>query len=236
MNDALQRGIDELKWNSQTIDPFINQAMNIILEVDELVKKMKDNVKKMQNMMEEWKKTPFFERKMKALYPDDLEQTHQSLVIPRLEDVSKHGKEIHKLMRDTQDNIKPDKKSHTWLSYVDYVNGLVIEGITEGIYESMISLANQISIPYNKQKDFPPMFDIKVDLRDREVVFDPSIDSNIRDNGIKDILQKIINDFISISIQMPRLDTNSGDYLVEIKDQFILFGARQLITENFKEI
>lgn len=40
-------------------------------------------------------------------------------------------------MKDTADNIKPDKKSRTWLAYVDYVNGLVIEGITKGINASM---------------------------------------------------------------------------------------------------
>jgi hypothetical protein len=80
------------------------------------------------------------------------------------------------------------------------------------------------------------MFDIKVDLRDREVVFDPSIQSNARGNGIRDILQKIIDDFVSIAIQMPRLDTNSGDYLVEIKDQFSLFGAMQVISNHFKDI
>lgn len=69
------------------------------------------------------------------------------------------------------------------------------------------------------------MFDIKVDLRDKEVKFDPPIERSHRGNGIRDIIMKIINDFISISIQMPRLDTNNGDYLVEIKDQFELFGS-----------
>lgn len=69
------------------------------------------------------------------------------------------------------------------------------------------------------------MFDIKVDLRDRNVIFDPPIETTAQGNGIRDIIQKILDDFISISIQMPRLDTNSGDYLVEIKDQFYLFGA-----------
>jgi hypothetical protein len=44
--------------------------------------------------------------------------------------IEKDGKDISKLMKDTVDNIKPDKKSSLWLSYVDYVNGLVIEGIT----------------------------------------------------------------------------------------------------------
>ena len=44
MNDALEKGLVELKWNSQNIDPFINNAMSIVTYVDELVKKMKDNV------------------------------------------------------------------------------------------------------------------------------------------------------------------------------------------------
>ena len=125
--------------------------MLIVREVDDLVKKMKDNVKKMQEMMAKWER-PLFERKNKALLPDDLEQTHQSLVMPRLEDIRNHGKEIHKLMKDTIDNIKPDKKSVTWLAYVDYVNGLIIEGITKGINCSMNYLADQISIYYNRHQ------------------------------------------------------------------------------------
>jgi hypothetical protein len=44
------------------------------------------------------------------------------------------------------------------------------------------------------------MFDIKIDLLDRDVVFDPSIESNSSQNGIRDLLQSIINDFISIAI------------------------------------
>jgi dynein heavy chain len=191
--------------------------MKIVTEVDDLVKKMKDNVKKMQEMMKNWKK-PLFERKLKPLLPEDLEQTHSSMVMPKLEDIKNHGKEIHKLMKDTAENIKPDKKSITWLAYVDYVNGLIVEGITEGINASLAFLADQISISFNKLHTLPPMFDIKVDLRDRDVVFDPSINFNKQGNGIRNIIYKIVDDFISIAIQMPRLDTNTGDYLVEIKD------------------
>lgn len=44
------------------------------------------------------------------------------------------------------------------------------------------------------------MFDIKVDLRDREVRFDPPIESCHRGNGIRDIIMKIIKDFISLAI------------------------------------
>ena len=210
--------------------------MGIVKEVDELVKKMKDNVKKMQEMMAKWEK-PLFERKNKPMLPDDLEQTHQSMVMPRLEDIRTHGKEIHKLMKDSVDNIKPDKKSPTWLAYVDYVNGLVIEGITKGIKCSMIYIADQISIHYNKHHQLPPMFDIKVDLRDREVRFDPPIDSLPRGNGIRDIIMKIVNDFISLAIQMPRLDTGNGDYLGRNQGSVRhSLDALQVIQNNLDEI
>jgi len=199
MNKALAPGIDELKWNSQNIDPFINSAMAIVKEIDELVKKMKDNINKMQDFMKQWRK-PLFERKMKPQPPDELIQFHESLKMPRLEDIKNHGKEIQKLMKDTAENIKPDKKKRTWTDYLDYVNGLVIQGITTGIEGSMEYLANQININYNRHHQLPPMFDIKVDLRDRDVVFDPSIQSNPKKTGIKDLLQSIMDDFISIAI------------------------------------
>jgi len=63
---------------------------------------------------------------MKPQPPDELIQFHESLKMPRLEDIKNHGKEIQKLMKDTAENIKPDKKKRTWHDYLDYVNGLVI--------------------------------------------------------------------------------------------------------------
>jgi len=54
MNNSLQQGIDTLKWNSQNIDPFINKAMSVVTDQDSLVKKMKDNIKKIEAMMQTW--------------------------------------------------------------------------------------------------------------------------------------------------------------------------------------
>ena len=236
INKALQPGVDTLKWNSDNIDPFINKAMSIVTEVDELVKKMKENVSKMIEIMNQWSK-PLFERKNRAMPPEDVETLHNASVNARFEAIKGEGKEIHKLMKDTVDNIRPDKKSPNWLSYVDYVNGLVIEGITNGIDSSMTYLAEQISIEYNQQHQLAPIFDIKVAMQDRSVQFDPSICMNERQNGIRDIINTIVEHFISLAIQMPqRLDSPSGDYLVEIRDQFQLFGTVQRITNNLNEI
>jgi len=233
----LQPGIDKLRWNSDGIDPYIRDCMVFVTEVDELVKKMKDNVKKMTQVMQEWSDTPLFQRKNKTQTPEDVETNHNAAVVARFEIIKAEGKDIHKLMKDTVDSIKPDKKSMMWLDYVDYVNGLVIEGITNGINSSMSYLAQQISISYNKTQGLPPIFDIRVALEDREVSFEPSIKSNENQNGIRDIINTITGHFISLAIQMPaRLDSPQGDYLVEIKDQFQLFQTMQQITSNLNEI
>jgi len=55
------------------------------------------------------------------------------------------------------------------------------------------------------------------------IQFDPSITCNESQNGIRDIINNITGHFISLAIKMPqRLDNpqGTGDYLVEIKDQF----------------
>jgi dynein heavy chain len=155
-------------------------------------------------------------------------QFHSASVEPRRDDIRAGGKEIHKLMRDTMDNIKPDKKGYVWLQYVDYVNTLVIEGITIAINSSMEYLGEQINLKANAQNMWSPIFEIRVDLAEGDLSFLPSIAMNDRQNGIRDVINEFVNDFISIAIQIPRLDTRdtgSGDYLVEIKDQFVLFGT-----------
>jgi hypothetical protein len=83
------------------------------------------------------------------------------------------------------------------------------------------------------------MFDIKLDLADNNVCFEPSIECNERENGIRDILQKVVNDFVMLAVLVPRLDGSAdkgGDLLVEIKDQFIIYGAMQTVEDNFQQI
>jgi dynein heavy chain, axonemal len=239
MNKALQPGIDTLMWNSEGIIPYINSAMKIVSEVDVLVKKMKDNVMGIRSKMEDWRK-PLFERKAKTADPEMVATIHNAAVEAERENIRSQGKDIHKLMKDTLDNVKPDKKGKAWLDYVDYVNGLVIEGITVAIDSSMKFMADQLNIKQNQVNMWSPIFEIKVDLEGGDLAFGPSIEANDRENGIRDIINAIVNDFISIAIQIPRLDSKDaatgGDFLVEIKDQFQLFGTLQEIALNLDEI
>lgn len=60
--------------------------MSIVTTIDTLVKKMKDNVRKMEIMMKLWE-NPLYDRKLKPFTPEDFEQIHSALVISRLDEV-----------------------------------------------------------------------------------------------------------------------------------------------------
>lgn len=185
---------------------------------------MKLNVEAMNKEMEKWKE-PMFERKPKPMPPDELIQQHAASIENRFETIIAQGKEIHKKLKETETFLKPDKKSIEWVAYVDYINGLAIEGITLGINASLNSLIQNLNINQGFQM---PMFDLKIDLFDRRVQFDPSVASNDNETGIRDIINKIVRDIVSLATKMQRLDSQgqaqtTGDYLVEIRDQFELF-------------
>lgn len=71
MQEALNPGLTQLKWNSDNIDPFIKKAIKLVSEVDDLVKKMKENVRKMCDIMKNWQKS-LFDRRPKTLLADDV--------------------------------------------------------------------------------------------------------------------------------------------------------------------
>lgn len=159
----------------------------------------------------------------------------------RHEDIRQDSKEILRLFKETTDAIRPEKKSKEWAAYQDYVNTLIIEGITRGINASMINLGENISIEYNKNSGKAAIFYVSVSLIDREVVFDPPIRStqltvNDRGSGVRDIINRILEGFIDVAIQVTRVDTGNGDYLVEIKDQFALLGSLQSISSHLDEM
>lgn len=61
-----------------------------------------------------------------------------------------------------------------------------------GISSSMKFVANTINIQNQALSDKQPIFDLKILLQNREVQFEPSIESNERGNGIRDIINNIV--------------------------------------------
>ena len=222
INTNVEPGIVTLRWKDEGIEPFIKSSMVVVKDVDTLVKKMKENVRKMQDHMARWAEKPLVERKNKPLAPEDFESQHKSVVLARHQEIKDNGRDITRLLKDSQEHIRPPKASVEWKAYQDYVNSLIIEGMANAIISSLSHLSFLIDPNALKRAEAPmaPLFDVKIMLQDAEVMFDPPIGSTDRSNGVRDIIHSIIGDFFFICTLVARQDTSPGDYLVEMKDHF----------------
>lgn len=82
------------------------------------------------------------------------------------------------------------------------------------------------------------MFDVKVELKGRDLSFSPPM------NGdgfcIQNVLFGFVSNFIDVAQQISRLDSTitggAGDYMLEVKDQFMIYSSLQKITFNLKDM
>ncbi|OXB72396.1 UNVERIFIED_CONTAM: hypothetical protein H355_012868 [Colinus virginianus] len=129
INSTLAPGLAELKWrDSEAVDSFISQAKNVVTEVYCICDTMKTNLQKAIGVLGAWAEKPLFERKPKAVSPDDLDQMHKASISLRHHVMAEEGKELQKILRDSADALKTSKGTPQWRLHVDFVNALVIQG------------------------------------------------------------------------------------------------------------
>ena len=244
MDIILKPGIDELKWKSPNISEFIEQAKNIVDQNFEIVTIMKDSITKIRKCLDDINK-PILERK-KPMDPADYDLNHRAVFQNRKENIKEKSSTISKLLKDVHEKIKIEKKPPSWKAYTDYVNEIVLEGIMKAIYTALGHLNDQISPIFIKRNELQPIFEIKLELNDNQVNFEPLIEENPYVSSVRNSAKGWINDFFSIAMFVTRLDKpEASDFLQEIRDCFelkevlaqIYFNLELLETEanQFKD-
>lgn len=128
------------------------------------------------------------------------------------------------------------KKSETiWRNYLNFVNGIVIEGISNAICTSLHKLNTLIDMTEEKDRDFTPLFDVKIELNNNMIRFEPGVmfvpDSEVK--TVRNIINMIAGEFVHLNSLISRIDTEKvGDYLLEMKDNFEIRDSLANINEN----
>jgi dynein heavy chain len=104
---------------------------------------MKDSLKKINKCLENFN-VKIIERKNRPMNPDDYDQYLKGIVANKLGIVKENGASIHKLLKEVIDAVKADKKSNQWTNYQNYVNSIVIDGLSSSIQTALRHLIEQI--------------------------------------------------------------------------------------------
>jgi hypothetical protein len=112
------------------------------------------------------------------------------------------------------------------------VNNIVIEGFVSSIAVSLQYLCEILDPLIIAKHEMLPFFDVKIELIDSEIVFDPPFSTG--KPGVTSMRMTIdgwLKDFFATVTCMPRLDMNCGDYLSEIREHFQMQCLLALVSE-----
>ena len=129
-----------------------------------IVLKMKEDLNRIRQCLEGMDK-PLIERKPKPTSPDDFQNIHQASINNSHSAIRQDGNAISKLIKEINDAVKIDRKGKAWKDYQEYINDIVIEGISKAICTSLHTLNDFIDMNKHKRDpNFVPLFDIRIEL------------------------------------------------------------------------
>jgi len=227
MDSALKPGLETFKWESNDIiKQFINPAMQVVKTSFDMMCNMHNNMDNIESILSNNKKS-LIEKSKKTMLPGDFLTQHQAMCESFLVDMGKDLKKVHDEHKKTLERVKSsvDKDSNAWRAYMDYVNERVINGLCNISSASFDKLCELINPKTYEKHDVIPLFEIKADIENKNIQFEPEFDFNEDGNSICDIVNSWICDFMKVSTLITRVDSvgrgvAGGDYLNEVSENF----------------
>ena len=241
LNESLKPGIDELKWKSPDIDTFISSVLKQITEVHQIVQDMKNDLDqirtKLANLNSDNKQLT--ERKTRTCTPDEFLSDHLVYHQFQSESITKEGINIQKKIKEIPDRIQlQNKKGKEFKDYQEFINDIVIDGLCKAICNSLRDLNNLIDIKKDGKRalEYVPLFDVRLDVNNESIQYQPDIGNESDAKSILSILRRISGDYIGYACLIKRVDSNTGDYINEMHDNFEIRAISASINENVFKI
>jgi dynein heavy chain len=234
---ALQQGIEHISWKNHGIDQFITECTGLVKDADDIIQAMKLTLKNVEVAIKSWLETPLMKRQSKPLTPSEFEEYYSPQRAVRCAFIGEGGNAIHSFLKETNKQLKVSQGLPDWKSYVDFINNVVINGLSEVVQAALQFLYLQIDAANIEKSNIKPLLEIELDLYGNNIVFIPSVGESSTGNGVRDIVIGWIDSFLSIGKAFRRIDTPTvGSYYIELqsepKSKKIIDNITKQMVEN----
>lgn len=227
---VVQRGLTSLNWSSDGVDEFIKESMEQVKCMHDVLKTMKDNLAQIQDAVKQWD-TPMIERAVKPTDTDEFERTFKSTKAAIFSKIKETGKTIHASLQSTNKALRVSNASTDWKCYVEFVNSIVIGGLSSAIVTSLDFLLDQVDPESIQRSGRLPLVEIKLAMNESsDIAFQPPLGHAPNGKGMSDMIDTIIGSFFQISTLFKRLDAD-GSYLREMQSDFTVNNLLALISD-----
>ncbi|GBG28212.1 Dynein heavy chain 2, axonemal [Hondaea fermentalgiana] len=216
IDKVISQGLRTLTWKSHGIESFINEATGTVQEADDILTTMKDNMEYIEELLERWQDSPILHRTTKAVSVEEFNLNAKREVMTKYQLITDGGREIHKLLKEVVKKLKVSAGLPDWKTYVDFINNIVIAGLSQTACVSLAYLQRELDLEVIQNEAKLPLIEVDLILSSRMVLFSPSLDATSKRDGIRDEVENWIDSFFAIGSLFKRLDSPSGTYNKEI--------------------
>ena len=234
IDKVLTKGIKHLNWKSNAIGEFVQQTMTMVKELKHILTSIKQNVADTQAILKIWADSLLMDRKPNRTYTiEDFNQIHSSLTANRRKAIEKGGEEMHVHLKKSLEVVGITRSKPEWLSYVDYVNQIIIDGIITAFSRSAGYLRDQINKEEIAEKEIAPLLEISLKLHNQNIRFEPPMGS-AAPKGLRNVVNEWLITMVNISTLVSRLDTEEedGDFLLDIAEDPVVRQVKAQISKH----
>ena len=139
---AAEEGLTTLNWETNgdelektRRDEYIEGATAAVDIVDEYTCSMKANLDHANEIMERWTSKPLLERDKKPVELIEFDRVFKKAKSERYADIKEGGKEVERMLKDTNKMLRVSNASLDWHAYIDFINNIVVDGRVSPCFE-----------------------------------------------------------------------------------------------------
>nr|XP_033816070.1 dynein heavy chain 17, axonemal isoform X1 [Geotrypetes seraphini] len=223
----LEKAEISLFWNHEGVWEYIQELRDGLYDFESRIQKTKTNVETISQIMQEWSSSPLFERK--GIKKDsflDLEG-RPAAINKFYTTVNDGAQRIHAMITENSELLKANITSAIWKNYVDYVDGLVLDGFSKVIDTSLQFLLENMSADVSTT----PLFEVHLQLENGELTFSPQLRVGAPD-GFLDLVENLLNDVYKTAQLLPRLSMEKQSYKNELEESAELSEMRDDVISH----
>ncbi|NXP52612.1 DYH17 protein, partial [Heliornis fulica] len=209
-----------LFWHHEGVMEYIQETRAVLYDFQSRVQKAKVNREDIIQLMEKCSATPLFEKKDKSALLD---------LDPKANTFTKHyaalrdaSVRIQELVEENAGLLRADRSSQVWLDYVRYLDGVVLDGLSELILKSLQLLLSNMAPGAN----VAPLVKVRMELCDGRVQYQPSLKMG-DDNSLFELMETLLNNTYAAAACMPRLLEGQLSYKTTLEEQAELSRMRE---------
>jgi hypothetical protein len=212
------------------VEAFIAEAMTSVKTCYDILYVLKQNLREIVHEMENWSREPLLTRKTKPQTPEEIEAAYKVTRTARYAAIQEGGKMVMKKLKEMEGILKlPKTAAKEWGVYVDFVNGIVVQGLAKLVTASLHKLLDLLSPEKIKKHMELPLLVIELALPGAKALkYRPDVHEALLEPGappptkasetLYDIVNGWVESFYHAARTFKRLDDNEGRYVKEMMD------------------